>query len=225
MIGMHEEFNPSYITPRDDIMSLIPGGVERLLDVGCSTGALGEALKERRNVHVTGVEFDAAMAAEAEGRLDDVCVADLNRDDLRELLAGSRFDCLIFADILEHLADPWRVLRQAGELLEPGGYAVTSLPNIRHISTFYSLGIKGRWPYRDRGIHDRTHLRHFARANIIEMLEDAGLYVVEERRNMRFFERIHTFNRKARYLDFPPLRPFFTFQYLHLSVRGRNTGR
>ena len=214
-----EDFNPSYVTPRNDVLALIPETARCVLDLGCSSGELGAALKERQGARVIGLEADPALAAVARKRLDLVYQVDLERADLDDLLSGETFDGLVLADILEHLTDPWRLLGAAVACLDPDGWVLTSLPNVRHISTLYQLGLRGEWPLRDRGIHDRTHLRFFTRRGIIALLEGAGLEVREERRNLRIVERIHTINRFARWLDFPPLRPFFTFQYLHLARR------
>ncbi|TDI48227.1 MAG: methyltransferase domain-containing protein, partial [Acidobacteria bacterium] len=57
-------FNPSYVGPRQDILRLVPPGLKRVLDVGCSVGTLGQALRER-GAEVTGIEIDPRMAAEA----------------------------------------------------------------------------------------------------------------------------------------------------------------
>ncbi|MBL0037720.1 MAG: methyltransferase domain-containing protein [Nitrosomonadales bacterium] len=70
--------------------------------------------------------------------------------------SSSVFDCMIFADILEHLIDPWQALRQAVEHLKPGGTAIISVPNIRHISSLNSIFLQGTFPRIGRGMFDRT---------------------------------------------------------------------
>ena len=210
-------FNPAYVGPRQDILRLVPDDARRVLDVGCSVGVLGQSIKQRQPATVVGVELDAAMAAEAKPRLDRTIVGSVEEASVWESLAGQSFDCLIFADLLEHLRDPWAVLGRFVDQLEPGGTAIASLPNVRHYTTLLSLGLGGRWPYRDRGIHDRTHLRFFALPNVRELFESAGLEVQEVRRNYRIVERPHRLNRLAGGLALPGLRELFAFQYL---VRG-----
>ena len=39
---------------------------------------------------------------------------------------------IIFADVLEHLVDPWGVLRELRPMLSPGGRVLLSVPNIAH---------------------------------------------------------------------------------------------
>ena len=214
-------FNPSYVGPRRDVMKLVPEGVKRVLDVGCSNGTLGQALKQRDGAHVTGIELDEAMGVEARRRLDAVHVASVDDDALFEALGDRTFDCVIFADLLEHLVDPWTTLGRFVERLEPDGVVVASLPNIRHFTTIRTLLFQGYWPYRDRGIHDRTHMRFFTLRNIRELFESAGLTIRQVDRNYRLIERPHRFNRFAPLLAWPVLRELIAFQYLVQAGRAR----
>jgi 2-polyprenyl-3-methyl-5-hydroxy-6-metoxy-1,4-benzoquinol methylase len=220
-MNKNTKFNPSYIGERPYILSQIPANTKTLLDVGCSDGTFGFSIKSKiESVTVTGIEFDPIMAAAAKEKLDDVLKADLNQESLTALLEGREFDCIVMADILEHLIDPWARVREAASLLSDKGVLITSIPNIRHISSILSFLIKGKWPYRNRGIHDRTHLRFFTRSNILDMIQDAGLKVQSEKRNLRIIESGSRINRMAFMLDLPVLKSFFTFQYIHVSTRA-----
>ena len=207
-------FNPSYVGPREDILRLVPRGVRRVLDVGCSVGTLGQAIREREGAEVVGIELDAAMGAQARTRLNSVHVGSVEDAALFEKLDGGGFDCIIFADLLEHLVDPWTTLDRCVERLTPEGVVVASLPNIRHYTTLRTLLFQGYWPYRDRGIHDRTHMRFFALRNIRELFASSGLSIRKLDRNYRIIERPHRLNRFAPVFGFPPLRELFAFQYL-----------
>jgi methionine biosynthesis protein MetW len=215
------EFNPSYVGLRRDILRVLPDSPGRVLDVGCATGELGAYLRNERGAEAWGIETDPAMADVARPRLNGVWVADLNADSLADLAGEKRFDVIVFGDILEHLIDPWRVLREGAALLRPDGCIITSIPNVGHVSTLWSLAVRGRWPYRERGIHDRTHLRFFTRRNLLELFEQAGLSVEIERRNVRLCEagdRWWSFLDPL--LDLWPWRRLFVFQYLYMLRRG-----
>ncbi|MEA2272887.1 MAG: hypothetical protein QOI98_1595, partial [Solirubrobacteraceae bacterium] len=67
----------SYENPRLPVQALVPRDARRILDLGCSSGALGEALKARQPAEVVGVELEPDYAADAERRLDRVIVADV----------------------------------------------------------------------------------------------------------------------------------------------------
>jgi GT2 family glycosyltransferase/2-polyprenyl-3-methyl-5-hydroxy-6-metoxy-1,4-benzoquinol methylase len=159
---------------RPEVAALVPAGARRVLDVGCGRGALGKLLKASRpGLEVRGIEPNAEAAARARGVLDDVLVG-FAESPLPE--GWPRPDCVIFADVLEHLVDPWSVLRRYREVLEPGGSLVVSVPNVAHRSVLGPL-MRGRWDYVPAGVLDRTHLRFFTRGTAVEMLEGAGFRV------------------------------------------------
>lgn len=206
-----------YSGARPDVIRLVPQGSRRILDVGCGAGMTAELLREREpHVQIVGVEPDASLAELARKQVDHLLAGKIDDPKtVSDLAMHGPFDVVICADVLEHMAEPQAVLHQLLTIMRPGGLLVTSIPNVRHASTFFSLGIMGTWPRRDRGIHDRTHLRFFARADIIDMATSVGLRLVRERRNVRLLEAHAWTMVPARVLDFWPLRPFVTFQYLH----------
>jgi hypothetical protein len=85
-------------------------------------------------------------------------------------------DCVIFADVLEHLVDPWTVLATWSTRLAARGTLVASIPNVLHRSVVRGM-LHGRWDYTDEGILDRTHLRFFTRETALELIESAGFRV------------------------------------------------
>jgi methionine biosynthesis protein MetW len=209
----------AYENDRPDVAELVPAGVARVLDLGCSSGALGQALKRREGCEVVGVEADAERAARAGERLDRVVHADLDR------FAGAgwrdelgRFDCLVAADVLEHLRDPWRVLASAVELLDAGGSAVVSLPNVRYWDTFRHLLLRGTWPRYSEGIFDASHLRWFTRSDAVALLEGAGLRVERVDPIHRLRPSDWRTRRAGERLARGPLEEFLVFQYV---LRGR----
>ena len=216
------DFNPSYIGRRPDIEKMVPPDARRILDAGCSIGSLGAAIKAKTGSQVYGIELSEEMAQEAMNRIDKVFVGDAAEIIFQEKLDGYHFDTIIFSDVLEHLVDPWGVLGKAVEYLDPGGAVIASIPNIRHINTIYNLVLKGYWPYEERGIHDRTHLRFFTLKNIREMFVNAGLSIDKIETNYRLIEKPHRLNRYAHVFAIPGIRNFLAFQYIiraHLTIQ------
>jgi SAM-dependent methyltransferase len=210
-----------YSGARPDVIRMIAEPPRRVLDVGCGAGMTAALLASSYpGVEVFGVEPDETLANSAREHMSQVFCSRI--DDaampgrLKEL---APFDLIICADVLEHLAEPAEILAALAVLLSPGGSIVTSVPNVRHVSTFISLGLFGTWPARDRGIHDRTHLRFFARRDILKLGCAAGLHLRRERRNLRLIEASSWSMVPAKLLDFWPFRAFLTFQYLHLWQR------
>ena len=208
------EVHPAYANPRTEVTAVVPVGAHRVLDVGCSAGVMGAALRARGH-HVTGLELDPALAAVARRSLDAVVEGDVEALAADGALAGEQFDCVVFADVLEHLRDPWSVVRWAAERVAPGGSIVMSLPNIRHAKTFWALTVRRKWPYDPVGIFDRTHLRFFARHNLDDLVEGTGFRIVEvQRHSMLTLRHTSRWNRLAPYLG-----DLGTLQFITRAVR------
>jgi len=163
-----------YDEPRPEVTTCVPSSARIIIDVGCASGALGRSLKAARpGIEVRGIEPVAAQAARARQVLDDVMVGTAE-DELPAHWPAP--DCVIFADVLEHLVDPWKVLKRFRPLLAPGGTIVASIPNVANHRVLKGL-MRMRWDYTDHGILDRTHLRFFTRDTALEMFEDSGFRI------------------------------------------------
>lgn len=206
----------SYLGVRADMLAMLPARpFSTVLDVGCASGATSTELK-RSGARVTGIEYSAEGAAASSEVLDEVLHGDA-AVHLSALVAQRRtFDLALCGDVLEHLLDPWTALTQIRQLV-PEGYVVISLPNVAHVSTFFALAM-GHWPYRDRGIHDRTHLRFFGRRDLAELYSQAGFSEVRRRVHHRIIERPHWLNQRSEWLvsRIPVVRRFTEYQFVSL---------
>ncbi len=160
------------------ILELV-GHDKRVLDVGCASGYLSEALG-KNGCTVSGIEYDATEAEKARPFLEQLVVADLNEVDLAEQFPVESFDVIVFGDVLEHLLDPDAVLAASLKLLRPNGSVVISIPNVAHGSVRLAL-LQGRWNYTPTGLLDRTHVRFVTYESLLAMLERAGLAVTDLR--------------------------------------------
>ncbi|HET8578720.1 MAG TPA: class I SAM-dependent methyltransferase [Methylomirabilota bacterium] len=150
------------------------GRGRRALDVGAADGFLSELLT-RQGWRVTALERDPEQAARAEGRCEEIVVADL--DQAAPKLSGT-FDAIVYGDVLEHLTEPLAVLLAINRTLSAEGTVIVSVPNVAHLWVRLCL-LAGRFDYGDRGILDRTHLRFFTRRTFLALLRDADLTVDE----------------------------------------------
>jgi 2-polyprenyl-3-methyl-5-hydroxy-6-metoxy-1,4-benzoquinol methylase len=217
----------AYTTPRPDVSGMVPSTAKMILDVGCSNGALGASLRSMvSGRQITGIDADPAMCREASTKLDRVITVDLDQFQWADVFPEAIFDCIIFADVLEHLRDPLGHLKQAQCCLRPGGSLVISLPNIRHLSAAYSIFARGTFPRRDRGIFDRTHLRWFTFRDAKKLVCDAGFRMEAITTSIRLGDRGDGFlNRVARKLlspveNIPPVREFLGYQFCFRAVRA-----
>lgn len=149
---------PDAVNP--DLLTRIPLTARTVLDVGCGTAAT--ALEYRRRnptVRYFGIEFDESSAEMAARRVDYVARVDVAVTPLP--FGDQMFDCIIYGDVLEHLADPWTVLRAQATRLAPGGVVLICMPNVEHWS-FAARLLRGGWNYERMGLFDSTHLRWFS---------------------------------------------------------------
>jgi SAM-dependent methyltransferase len=159
---------------RPELTRRLPGGRLRILDAGCGAGgAIGLARRRNPGWEVVGIERNPNLAARARERCDRVLEGDLTRI-LPELETdGERFDALVFADVLEHLADPIAALSQARRVASEAARLLVSVPNAGHLSIARDL-LLGRHDPVPAGLCDAGHLRWFTRASLKEALAEAG---------------------------------------------------
>ena len=163
-----------YEQARPEVWARIPMHARHVIDVGCASGALGRALKAARpGVQVRGIEPVPEQADIAREFLDDVYVGGADEPLPSHWPVP---DCVIFADVLEHLVDPWTTVRRFRSVLSKGGTLVASIPNVANKAVIAGL-LRHRWDYASHGILDRTHLRFFTRETALEMFEQADFAI------------------------------------------------
>jgi SAM-dependent methyltransferase len=104
----------------------VPGRRLRVLDLGCGTGEVLNALPRAR-VSVVGVDMASEMLALAARNHpeDRFAVSDAARPPF----LPASFDLVVCAGLLEYVSEPAAVLRGVRELLRPDGRLVLSMPN------------------------------------------------------------------------------------------------
>ncbi len=163
--------------PNPDLLDRIPPDAGTVLDVGCGRGALGEAYLGRNpRCRYLGIESDPECAEAAAHRLSEVACVDVEATPLP--FGAGPFDCIIYGDSLEHLRDPWGILRRHAAALSENGVLLICVPNAEHWS-FAERLLAGRFAYEDSGLFDRTHLRWFTQDSMRRALEEASLSVVD----------------------------------------------
>jgi 2-polyprenyl-3-methyl-5-hydroxy-6-metoxy-1,4-benzoquinol methylase len=170
-----EAHDPYPDRPRNNALPLVTQQGGTLLDVGGGRGATAAKIKELGLVVRAGV-IDVIRPPE-ENRVDFFYSGDLEGADLLQQVAHEQgpFSTILCLDVLEHLVDPWAVVRRLHDMLEPNGIIVASLPNIRNFEVLLPLVFQNKWELQDAGILDRTHLRFFVRDTAVSMMTETGL--------------------------------------------------
>jgi SAM-dependent methyltransferase len=168
----HEHHNP-------DLLRFIPANAQRIIEIGCSSGALAREFKKIVPAcDYLGVEIDPAYAALARRYCDSTLVLDIEQADDDFWQSQAARDCWVFGDVLEHLKDPWAALRKIRAVIPAHGVVVVCVPNVQHWSIQARLAI-GSFDYQAEGLMDKTHLRWFTRTTLIKMFDEAGFKVTD----------------------------------------------
>lgn len=149
---------------------------KRVLDVGCASGYLAGILAQR-GYQVTGIERPGGSGDQFP---NEVTLIEADLDNGVPPLKG-KFSFVICGDILEHLREPARVLRQIAQVLDVDGCLIASLPNSGNVY-FRLVVLSGRFPQENQGLFDRTHVHFYMWKGWRELLQSAGFEI--ERRQV-----------------------------------------
>jgi SAM-dependent methyltransferase len=177
-----------------DLLSPAIGQSEgRILDLGCGNGLFLAELDRRadlsaRGWELHGVDYSPAVLADARRRpyTFDQC-------NLEEGIPypGNSFDVVTAGEVIEHVYDPDRLLREAHRVLHPGGWLLLTTPNLQawYNRALFAAGIQplfyetstkstkigaGAITRLKRGSVPVGHLRVFNRRALIDLLVSEG---------------------------------------------------
>ena len=159
------------------IAGLIGNNQKLVLDVGCNKGYLKDLAPENE---FYGIDSDSNALEYAAKKYKVVCNFDLN-SGTQSVDVGSKFDIIVFGDILEHTIYPEKVLSYfVNTHLKDEGIVIVSLPNVAHVSIRLAL-LLGNFNYTDAGILDRTHLHLYTSKTAQQLIASCNLAVVDKK--------------------------------------------
>lgn len=135
-----------------------------VLEAGCGEG-YGADLLAGVAARVLALDYDAATAAHVAARYPRVATARANLVALP--LADGSCDAVVSLQVIEHLWEQERFLRECARVLRPGGALLLSTPNRLTFS-----------PGRDTPVNP-FHTRELAPAELAGLVRDAGFGAVE----------------------------------------------
>jgi SAM-dependent methyltransferase len=150
------------------LLASLPNGAT-VLEIGCGTGELLAALKDR-GAQAVGVEPNGAAAKTAHERYG-LMVHTGMLDDWHERLPAASFDLILMKYALEHVHSPKTTLAQIAGLLRPGGRAVFWIPNA---ASWDAQLFGANW----RGLDAPRHLYIFTPKTIRAYAQSANLNVL-----------------------------------------------
>lgn len=187
--------DPYYLEQEEDrianahrLLELVPTG-GRLLEIGCATGFLLRAARER-GFDAVGVE----MSEWASGIARDEYGLDVRTGKLEDArLEAESVDVVVLADVIEHLTDPAATVREIRRVLAPGGRLLLLTPDAGSAMARL-FGV--RW----WGLLD-DHYFYFSRDTLRRFLENEGFAVETLKAQGREFPLSHWIFKLTQYSE------------------------
>jgi len=164
-----DHYSPHFIVPR------LVGRNKVILDVGCNQGYLGAYLIKNKNCICDGIDIDKKLLVQAKKKgYRNTFKIDLYKTDFK---IKEKYDILMFIDILEHLPNPYLILKKmVRENLKTKGKAIICLPNIARLEHRINH-LLGKFNYQTSGIMHQDHLRFFTRESALQMIKKTNLRI------------------------------------------------
>ena len=154
----------------------------KILEFGCNTGFCSKVLLDR-GCEVVGVEIDPESAEIAKRFCKKVIVLDAENDSFEKHIINEKFDHILLGGFLEHLKAPDKFLCRIKPFLKESGSIVLYVPNIAYWTVRIEL-LKGNFDYQPTGLLDSTHLVHFTKKTLLNMLKKSG-YIITHRDSIK----------------------------------------
>lgn len=180
-----DKANVYFTRPRKDLISFLPERTGlKILEIGAGGGdTLIELKQSGKASEVTGIELFALDGTYQNNALIDRFIVG-NIEEIKPDLRTNYFDAILFGDVLEHLLDPWSVVKNVSGFLKPGGLLIASIPNIRSRQAFKKIFLEGDFGYTSEGLFDKTHYRWFCKKNMIHLLTPTSFELVSVTSNL-----------------------------------------
>ncbi|MFO1263874.1 MAG: methyltransferase domain-containing protein [Rhodoferax sp.] len=174
--GYHYDAPPTKEeVPDAHMLALIPDRARTIIEIGCGSGTLARAYKQKNPAcEWTGLETDASAVHIARKPCDFVIHQDINIADERLFDHATPCDCWVISTPLEQITDPWALLRRIRTTLRPTGCVLLSCTNMQHWSVQARLS-QGLLDHDDQ-TGPRRPRWWFTRATLLALLQQSGFH-------------------------------------------------
>lgn len=210
-----------FTKPRLDLISLMAKKpVDKVLEIGMGGGdTLVEIKKQGLATEVVGVDLmELPGSNQHHPSIDKTIFINLDSSDID--YPDNYFDVIIAGDVLEHLTNPWQVLKRISQKLKKGGYMLISIPNIREFTALKSIFCKGSFAYAAEGIFDKTHVRFFCRKDMEQLIVNTPGLTIEMATPIHLITAKNSKREIFNKFTFKLFEEFTSVQYLFKVVKS-----
>lgn len=170
--------NGYYSFVRWDVISCVDKKYNNVLEIGCGDGSTLLELKKLQLANCgVGLDLLCKEPKVAFSHPDEFLTGNIESIELPYY--EGHFDLILCADVMEHLIDPWNVLKKLHALLGEGGNIIASFPNLCYHKILRNLIFRNDFAYTKSGILDRGHLRFFTIKSAEHMMRESGFTIVK----------------------------------------------
>ena len=213
-----------YTSVRTDLVSMVIGNpLQKILEIGAGGGETLCYIKENKIAQeVVGVDLFAIEGTSQKNVLIDCfLIKDIEKEDID--YPEGYFDVILCGDVVEHLSDPWTVIKKLSFYLKNDGRLIISTPNFRNWRNFVTIFLKGRFLYNPAGgLLDKTHLRFFCKKDIIELVSTDSLSCTSIMPINYFID--YQFSLPVRWFNiitFKVFEEFLAYQYIVVGTKAQ----
>ncbi len=172
---------------REEALIKWAGSGKRLLEIGFGPGHVLYNLRNRFE-ELYGIELSSRRVEEAQGAfrragVSNVRIAVGNIENGLDFPEG-HFDCILWADVIEHIIDLWAAMKETRRLLRKGGCLLTTTPNIAELRRRLKL-LFGTFPstsganeginVREGELFDGGHVHYFTFSMLEKLYRKYGI--------------------------------------------------
>jgi SAM-dependent methyltransferase len=156
-------FEPFHASTVEPMFCEIPEG-SRVLDVGCNSGEFLKLLRDGKRCDSVGVDVSDSVLEIAKGKGLNVMKADAENLPFPD----ASFDVVILREVLVHLLDPVKALREIARVLKPSGFLLGSAPHAN----------LERMVWDDKRLHHRYYDEKTVLADLDQVFEKTHLRIL-----------------------------------------------
>lgn len=178
------------------------GSNNKILDIGCGAGFIGEKLRKNKN-KVYGIDTSPKCLKKASEKGITCKQCDIEDE---KIPFKEKFDVVIAAEIIEHVIDTDSFLQKIKTSLKPDGKLIITTPNAASLGRRILL-LLGKNPileYRAGG-DNAGHLRYFTKHTLKQLLKENGYKIIKFESDIVNFDKQGKFSSKTLADLFPTL--------------------
>ncbi len=178
---------------RIEIIIDLVGNNQKILDIGCGRGEIGQLIKEKGN-QVFGLDIVPALVQVANREGIKAKVADIEEEAIP---FQEKFDFVLAGEIIEHVFNTQDFLKKISRSLKKNGQLIITTPNLASMGRRLLL-LVGKNPLIETTAApgQAGHIRYFVKKTLFELLETNNFRITRFTSDLVNFEpsgKIHSF--------------------------------